>query len=177
MGFPILVRGHLYIESGPWSLINGLVQEINKSSTLTMELHLSCTNPLIYTQESEDLKFCSVPVDTLVPSIAWLLEATALTEKACMILKLIQSVTILKWYSNDACVIAQDIVVLMELTTCNISCPLMPPWQLPNATTGNMNGNSHTHWWTLPTCGSIYIHGSQGSFCVCAQPMRDDVTM
>ena len=47
MGFPILVRWHLYIESAPWAnwWINGLVQYCSNSSALAMELLQSGTRP------------------------------------------------------------------------------------------------------------------------------------
>ena len=68
VGFPILVRRHLYSESGPCRLwtsnttcstsqeisthwhhhITGLVQERRNSNALKMELRLSCTNPAIW---------------------------------------------------------------------------------------------------------------------------------
>ena len=40
--------------------INGLVQERHNSSALVMELHLSCTNPLIYGLDNLITNHCAV---------------------------------------------------------------------------------------------------------------------
>ena len=51
--FSVIIKGH-QLHGGclifclKWNHIDGLVQEIRNSSTVAIELRLSCTNPLIY---------------------------------------------------------------------------------------------------------------------------------